>query len=102
MLYDSTKELLWSLVRSLETTDEAAWDDRLELGKECLFEISQMARRSCSSYRTDSANPQWPSHLPDAENALQALPHVKMMMGAIRCRDRAAALESAKTALAAM
>jgi hypothetical protein len=36
MVYDSTKTLLCSIIRSLETADEAAWDDLHELGKECV------------------------------------------------------------------
>jgi hypothetical protein len=44
MLDNSTKALLWRLIRSLENANEAAWEDRLELGKQCLFEISQMTR----------------------------------------------------------
>jgi len=30
MLYDSTKSLLQSILRSLETCDEAEWDDQTE------------------------------------------------------------------------
>ena len=44
MVYNCTKALLRSNNESLETVDEATWDDRLELGKERLFETSQMNR----------------------------------------------------------
>jgi hypothetical protein len=102
MVYDSTKTLLRSIIQSLETADEAAWDDRLELGRECIYEMSQMTRQSYQPCRKDSANTQWPSHLPDSEKGIQAMPHVKLMVSAIRRRDQPTALESAKAAFAAM
>jgi hypothetical protein len=102
MLYYSTKTLLRSILESLETVDEAQWDDRLEFGNQCLYEIHQMARQSYELYRKDSPNVQWPSQIPDSERAKQAIPHVKRMMKAIHRRDQATALESAKAALAAM
>jgi len=103
MVYDSTKALLRSIIRSLETSDETAWDDRLELGKECLFELSQMTRESYQPCRKDTPSGQWwPSHIPDSKKAIEAMPHAKAMMSAIRHRDRATALESAKAAFAAM
>ena len=102
MVYDSTKTLLCSIIRSLETTDEAAWDDLHELGKECIYEMSQMTRQFYQPCRKDSANTQWPSRLPDSEKGIEAMPHVKAMVSAIRHRDQGTALESAKAALAAM
>jgi hypothetical protein len=102
MLYDSTKTLLRSILESLDTADEAQWDDRLEFGNQCLYEIHQMTRHSYQPYKKDSPNVQWPSQIPDSERAKQAIPHVKRMMRAIHRRDQAAALESAKAALAAM
>jgi len=102
MLYDSTKTLLRSILESLAKTDEGEWDDRLEFGNQCLYEIHQMARQSYQPYKKDSSNVQWPSQIPDSERAKQAMPHVKRMMRAIHRRDQAAALESAKAALAAM
>ncbi len=102
MVYDSTKALLRSIIRSLETADEAAWDDRLELGSECLYEMSQMTRQSYQPCRRDPADPQWRTNIPDCEKAKRAMPHIKLMMTAIRHRDQTTALESAKAALAAM
>jgi hypothetical protein len=102
MLYYSTKTLLRSILESLETGDEAQWDDRLEFANQCLYEIHQMARQSYQPFRKDSPNVQWASQIPDSERAKQAIPHIKRMMRAIHRRDQAAALESAKAALAAM
>ena len=102
MVYDSTKTLLCNIIQSLATGDEVAWDDLLELGKDCIYEMSQMTRQSYQPCRKDSANTQWPSSLPDSEKGIVAMPHVKAMVSAIRHRDQGTALESAKAALAAM
>ena len=53
MIYDSTKALLGSIIRSLETADEAEWEDRLELSNECLYEMSQMTHHSYQPCRRD-------------------------------------------------
>ena len=102
MLYDSTRTLLQSIRQSLERADEAAWDDRVELGNRCLYEIHQISRASHQAYRKDDWDARWPAAIPYSEKARRAMPHVKLMMSAMRRRDQAAALESAKAALAAM
>lgn len=102
MLYYSTKTLLRSILESLEKGDQGQWDDRLEFGNQCLYEIHQMTRQSYQPYKKDAPKVQWPSQIPDSERAKQAIPHLKQMMRAIHRRDQAAALESAKAALAAM
>ena len=53
MLYDSTKALLQSILRSLETSDEIRWDEHTESGNACLYEMHQMARPLYKAYRTD-------------------------------------------------
>ena len=102
MVYHSTKTLLCSIIQSLDGGDEAAWDDVVELGKVCIYEMSQMTRQSYQPCRRDFANYGWPSRLPDSEKGIEAMPHVKAMVSAIRHRDQATALECAKVALAAM
>jgi hypothetical protein len=102
MVYHSTKTLLCSIIQSLNAGDEAAWDDVVELGKVCVYEMSQMTRQSYQPCRKDSAHHQWPPRLPDSKKGIEAMPHVKAMMRAVRHRDQATALESAKAALAAM
>lgn len=42
MLYDSTKTLLRTIIQSLETIDECAWEDQIESAQECVFEMHQM------------------------------------------------------------
>ena len=92
MLYHSTKVLLSGILRSLEKTDEIAWDDHIESGKECLYEMFQMAGPGV----TPSAA------MPVCENLATAIPHVKLMLSAIRRQDRATAVEHGKAAFAAM
>jgi hypothetical protein len=88
MLYNSTKTLLSSILQSLEKSDDIAWDDHAESGKECLYEMFQMT--------TLAAEP------PVCENLRTAIPHLKSMLRAIRSQDRAMAIEHGKAAFAAM
>jgi hypothetical protein len=92
MLYKSTKTLLRSILQSLEDADEIAWDDHIESGKECLYEMFQMTGPGA----TPAAD------VPVSENLSTAIPHVKSMLSAIRRRDRAMAVEHGKAAFAAM
>jgi hypothetical protein len=102
MLYDSTKALLQSILRSLETGDETLWDDQTESGNACLYEMHQMSGPLYKAYRSDSIHahslPQ--SSLPDKLN--RAIPHVKMMVIAIQHKNQPKAIESGKAAIAAM
>jgi hypothetical protein len=102
MLYESTKSLLLSILRSLETGDEIRWDDQTESGNACLYEMHQMAGPLYKAYRSDSlnANSVVQSTLPEKLN--RAMPHVRMMVIAIRRKDRVRALESGRAALAEM
>lgn len=101
MLSDSTKNLLQTIVRSLETPDQAGWDDQIESGNQCLYEMHQMTRPSYRAYKTTSSD-KWPSHVPDGAGMNRAMPHVKAMMSAIHRKDRAKAVENGKAALAEM
>jgi hypothetical protein len=101
MLCDSTKSLLQSILRSLETGDETRWDDQTESGYACLYEMHQMTRPLYRAYKTTGSD-KWPTHIPDSERMHRAMPHVKAMVRAIRRSDRATAVESGKAALAEM
>ncbi len=101
MLYDSTKVLLRGMVRSLQSPDKDGWDDQVESGGECLYEMHQMARPLYKGYRTDALN-RAPALVPVYERAARAIPHVKTMVRAIRRKDQAAAVESGTAALAEM
>src|SRR5262245_8921475 len=100
MLYDSTKTLLRSIVQSLEAVDRLGWDDLIESGKECLYEMHQMTKPSYRAHRGAGSDAKFPMRIPDSEGLRRAMPHVKSMVAAIRCKDRATALESGKAALA--
>ena len=97
MLYNSTKTLLKTILDSLKP-DEVGWDDQIESGNQCLYEMHQMTRPSYRPYKVAGSD-KWPSHVPDGAGLSRALPHVKAMMSAIRRRDRATALESGRAAL---
>jgi len=98
MLCDSTKTLLRNIVDSLQTLDEVGWDDQIESGNQCLYEMHQMTRPSYQAYKTAGWD-KWPMHVPDGAGLHRAMPHVKAMMRAIHRKDRATAIESGKVAL---
>lgn len=101
MLYDSTKVLLRGMLSSLRSPDTQGWEDQIELGRECLYEMHQMSRPLYKGYRTDAANGN-AALVPVHERASRAIPHVKSMVRAIRRKDQAAAVESGVAALAEM
>jgi hypothetical protein len=89
MLYLSTKTLLSSIVQQLETT-EGEWDDHIESGKECLYEMYQMLTPGVASSIDHLA----------VRKIGRAIPHVKSMLGSIRRGDRITAIEQGKAAIA--
>jgi hypothetical protein len=102
MVYDSTKTLLRTIVQSLETTDEGTWEDQTESAQECVFEMHQMNHALSMELRPGGVNKRFPVANPHCQKLDRAMPHVKSMMTAIRRRDKAAALESGRLALAQM
>jgi len=100
MLCDSTKTLLQTILQSLQASDQG-WDDRIESGNQCLYEMHQMTRPSYRAHKTTGSE-RWPSHLADFAAFNRAMPHVKAMMSAIHRKDRATAVESGNAALAEM
>lgn len=101
MLFESTTLLLQSVVHSLESGgDETTWDDYLEFGNQCVYELHQMSR---PSNRIDKSRSSPNVHAATAfERAVGAIPHVKSMNMSIRRKDRTAAIESGKAAIAQM
>ncbi len=103
MLQESTKGLLMKIVQRLGSAkEEVDWDDQGLSGRECLYEMHQMTRPKFQAYKMESTGSKWPSHLPNFTKLNKALPHVKLMVRAIRHQDRSAALVSGKAALAEM
>lgn len=89
MLYVSTKILLNSIVRQLETATDGEWDDHIESSKECLYEMHQMLTPGVASAIDHLA----------VRKIGRAIPHVKSMLGSIRRGDRIAAIEQGKAAM---
>jgi hypothetical protein len=102
MLYDSTRGLLQSIVRALQTGEETKWADQTESGNACLFEMHQMCGPLYKAYKSDriSANSVAQETLP--VKLKRAIPHVRTMVVAIRHKNQPQALESGKLALAEM
>jgi len=101
MLYESTKSLLASILRSLEA-NESRWDDQTESGNACLYEMHQMAGPLYKAYRSDrlNANSLAQSSFPEKLN--RAMPHVRLMVIAIRHKDRTGAIDNGRAALVEM
>jgi len=102
MLYDSTKNLLQSILHSLETGDEASWDDQTESGNACLYEMHQMSGRHYKAYKSDNLNARSNAQSSIPEKLSRAMPHVRTMVIAIRHKDQTRAIESGRAALAEM
>lgn len=95
-----SKDSLKTILEWLDGTDEAGWEDQIGLGEECRADMERMAR---PSYRRDkTAYGQGPQRNPDAPKLNRAIPHVRAMLNAMRIRNRAAASEHGRAALAAL
>jgi hypothetical protein len=99
MMYESTRALLRSIVQSL-TGSDVAWDDQIESGRECLYEMHQMTRALTLLDKT--AHHRWAANIPDLGKLQRAIPHVKEMVAAIQHRDQATALHTGRAALSEM
>jgi hypothetical protein len=97
MVYASTKTLLIKIVQSLDEPGEVVWEDQIESGNDCLFELHQMTR---PSVKADQVNLMSPTKRRVDVNV--ALVHAKAMVRAIRRKDRAGALTSGRAAIDAM
>ena len=94
MLFESTTLVLQDIVHSLEKDDETRWDDHLEFGNQCVYELYQMSRPGRRNFHDHIAV--------SFDRALRAIPHVKSMNRAVRRKDRRGAIESGKAAIAEM
>jgi hypothetical protein len=99
MWFGSTKNLLDSLVRSLNSEDgkdEAAWQAQTELAQACLTEMIELSQPVHGA--PNGATSRY-VHRPVIDKLNRAMPHVEAMLAAMRARDRDAALRHGKTAL---
>lgn len=94
MLFDSTTVLLRSIVDSLEGGNATEWDDHLEYGNQCIYELFQMSRPEHQKPASHVA--------PQFERASRAIPHVRLMNRAIRQKDRATAIKCGRAAVSEM
>jgi hypothetical protein len=100
-MYADVKYSLTGVLEWLEGTDETAWDRQIELGEECR---SDMERTGRPIYRNRLKASWIPFLTPvpntDADRLNKATPYVNAMLAAMRSRNRAAALEYGRAALA--
>lgn len=101
-MYAGSRDSLKSILEWLDGTDEAGWEGQIELGEECRSDMERTARPIYRRDKTGSRSAQGPERSPDAERLNRATPHVRAMLGAMRSRNRAAALEHGRAALAVM
>lgn len=100
MLYDSTKVLIRGMLRDMETIETVHWEDQVELGRECLYEMHQMTRPQYKGWRADAKG--HATGVPEFVRATRAIPFVKSMVSAIRRKDQATAVINGRAALAEM
>jgi hypothetical protein len=99
MWYGSTKNLLESIVRGLNTEppqNDVEWQAQTDLVQACLAEMVEMSE--------PTANPSMGAtsryvHRPVADKLNRAMPYVRSMLTAMRDRDRTTALAHGETTL---
>ncbi len=95
------KNSLKNIVDWLDGDDKAGWERQIELAEECRSDMERTARPKYSGARKGS-HTFGPERNPDAGKLNRAIPHVRAMLAALRNRNRAAALEHGRAAMAAM
>jgi len=92
MWYGNTKNLLESIVRGLKTEppqDDAEWQAQTELVQACLAEMVEMSEPTVN--QSMGATSRYVHH-PVADKLNRAMPHVRLMLTAMRDRDPTTAL----------
>jgi hypothetical protein len=100
-MYADANNSLKSIVDWPEGSDHAGWERQIELGEECRSEMERLARPICSGIRKGS-HAFGSERNPDAGKLNRAAPPVQAMLTAIRNRNRSAALEHGRAAMAVM
>jgi hypothetical protein len=101
-MYADSKEALKNILDWLDGTDEAGWESQIELGEQCRSDMERMARPIYRGAKARSHGALGPERSPDAGKLNRAIPHVRAMLTAMRNRNRTAALEHGRAALAVM
>jgi hypothetical protein len=100
-MYADAKDSLKNILDWLDGTDKAGSERQIELGEQCRSDMERTARPKYSGARKGS-HAFGPERNPDAGKLNRAAPHVRAMLTAMRNRNREAALEHGKAAMAAM
>ena len=99
-MYADSKDSLKNILEWLEGTDEAAWEAQVESGEAARADMERMARPDY--HRGHGSGFQGPQRDPNANRLNKAIPHVRAMLTALQNRNRAAAVEQVRAALAVM
>jgi hypothetical protein len=104
MWYEETKSDLKDIIEWLATddTDEENWRENFELAEHTVFDMRNMSRRADPPAKKGSGAEKMPDDVPQAARLVRAIPYARAMLAAMTGRNRARALEEARSALAAM
>ena len=99
MWYGGTKTLLESIVRRLKIEapqDDAEWQAQIDVVQDCLREMSEMSEPTINPSKGVASRY---VYRPVADKLNRAMPHVRLMLTAMRDRDRTTALAHGETTL---
>lgn len=100
-MYADSKDTLKNILEWLEKANDTGWEDEIDLAEGCRSDMERMARPDYHRGRARGMT-QGPQRDPNAPRLNRAIPHVHAMLAAMRSRNRAAALEHARLALAVL
>src|ERR1051325_7671437 len=86
----------------LHSKDETHWEDQSELMEEILWDLRRSVGPLTRREKTGSRSAQMPTYVPGSDKMMAAIPHVQQMLFEMRSRNRSAAIESGRLALAAL
>ncbi len=101
MMYDDSKNTLKGIVEWLQDSDEAGWEAQIKNGEAVREDLERMARPDYHRGRSRGMV-QGTQRDPHAAKLNRAIPHVRAMLTAMMNRNRAAAVEHGRAALAVM
>jgi hypothetical protein len=101
-MYADAKNSLKKILEWLDGSDQAGWEHQIELGEQCQSEMERMARAIYRGAKARGHVAQGPERSPDAGKLNRAIPQLRAMLTAMRNRNRAAALEHGRAAMAVM
>ena len=101
IMYTDSKAALENILKWLEGAEEAGWEGQIESGEAAREDMERMAR---PDYHRGHGRDvvQGTQRDPNAPKLNRAIPHVRAMLTAMQNRNRVAALEHVRLALAVM